>query len=510
MKILVITLELANKQRGLMMEKDFVKLGDKNECLICNDNLNRSKHIKPLTTLLSNIGNEDSFVMTVSAPYGGGKTFFVKMWQNYLKKQNGHTLYYNAWENDFSINPLASFISCFSELDDVDPKLKDKVKAVITAAQKITLTKIPEICVRLLGALCKKYLGIEAQELYDTAKISAEFVDEAEKEIGKLSAKAKTMIADEKELRDAITDFKKKLKELIASFERTNNRISGKLVIFIDDLDRCRPDYAITFLEYIKHLFNIPNCNFILSVDEDQLISTVEKVYGSKNAEGFLSKIIDFDFKLPSPTSVREFIELAIKKLKWETDNIFPTPCEDIDMKEIFILMFEPLVKLLSLTMRDIEHVLQDLNIIYRSIELEQLAPIHLAIVYTIDKYAFKLGCKNSDKKQLFKEVYGKISNFAEANSAKEGRCYYDGLDEIKVVNPNSSLNDFLRFIAAVSLKHELQLTQACETLPESVRKNIFYETNIKPLWFNFNQQIEDVFTSNEAFDIEENAASNF
>lgn len=493
-----------------MMEKDFVKLGDKNECLICNDNLNRSKHIKPLTTLLSNIGNEDSFVMTVSAPYGGGKTFFVKMWQNYLKKQNGHTLYYNAWENDFSINPLASFISCFSELDDVDPKLKDKVKAVITAAQKITLTKIPEICVRLLGALCKKYLGIEAQELYDTAKISAEFVDEAEKEIGKLSAKAKTMIADEKELRDAITDFKKKLKELIASFERTNNRISGKLVIFIDDLDRCRPDYAITFLEYIKHLFNIPNCNFVLSVDKDQLISTIEKVYGSKNAEGFLSKIIDFDFNLPSPGSVREFIELAIKKLNWESDNIFSSPYQDIDMKEIFILMFEPLVKLLSLTMRDIEHVLQDLNIIYRSIELEQLAPIHLAIVYTIDKYAFKLGCKNSDKKQLFKEVYGKISNFAEANSAKEGRCYYDGLDEIKVVNPNSSLNDFLRFIAAVSLKHELQLTQAYKTLPESVRKNIFYETNIKPLWFKFNQQIEDVFTSNEAFDIEENAASNF
>lgn len=493
-----------------MMEKDFVKLGDKNECLICNDNLNRSKHIKPLTTLLSNIGNEDSFVMTVSAPYGGGKTFFVKMWQNYLKKQNGHTLYYNAWENDFSINPLASFISCFSELDDVDPKLKDKVKAVITAAQKITLTKIPEICVRLLGALCKKYLGIEAQELYDTAKISAEFVDEAEKEIGKLSAKAKTMIADEKELRDAITDFKKKLKELIASFERTNNRISGKLVIFIDDLDRCRPDYAITFLEYIKHLFSIPNCNFVLSVDKDQLISTIEKVYGSKNAEGFLSKIIDFDFNLPSPGSVREFIELAIKKLNWESDNIFSSPYQDIDMKEIFILMFEPLVKLLSLTMRDIEHVLQDLNIIYRSIELEQLAPIHLAIVYTIDKYAFKLGCKNSDKKQLFKEVYGKISNSAEAKSVKEGRYLYNGIDETKVVNPNSSLNDFMSFITNVSLNGELSVTQVYKTLPESIRDDIFYETHMEPLWIKFNQQIEDVFTSDEAFDIEENAASNF
>lgn len=111
-----------------MIKKDFVKLGDKNECLIRNDKLKRSKHIIPLTTLLSNIGNEDSFVMTVSAPYGGGKTFFVKMWQNYLKEQNGHTLYYNAWENDFSINPLASFISCFSELDDVDPKLRIKLK----------------------------------------------------------------------------------------------------------------------------------------------------------------------------------------------------------------------------------------------------------------------------------------------------------------------------------------------------------------------------------------------
>lgn len=493
-----------------MIKKDFVKLGDKNECLICNDKLNRSKHIIPLTTLLSNVGNEDSFVMTVSAPYGGGKTFFVKMWQNYLKEQNGHTLYYNAWENDFSINPLASFISCFSELDDVDPKLKDKVKALITAAQKITLTKIPEICVRLLGALCKKYLDIEAQELYDTAKISAEFVDEAEKEVGKLSAKAKTMIANEKELRHAIADFKKKLKELIASFERTNKRISGKLVIFIDDLDRCRPDYAITFLEYIKHLFSIPNCNFVLSVDEDQLISTIEKVYGSKNAEGFLSKIIDFDFNLPSSGSVREFIELAIKKLNWESDNIFSSPYQDIDMKEIFILMFEPLVKLLSLTMRDIEHVLQDLNIIYRSIELEQLAPIHLAIVYTIDKYAFKLGCKNSDKKQLFKEVYGKISNFAEANYVKEGRYLYNGIDETKIVNPNSSLNDFLRFITSVSLKAEIQLTQVVKTLPKSIRDDIFYETHTEPLWIKFNQQIEDVFTSDEAFDIEENAASNF
>lgn len=493
-----------------MIKKDFVKLGDKNECLICNDKLNRSKHIIPLTTLLSNVGNEDSFVMTVSAPYGGGKTFFVKMWQNYLKEQNGHTLYYNAWENDFSINPLASFISCFSELDDVDPKLKDKVKALITAAQKITLTKIPEICVRLLGALCKKYLDIEAQELYDTAKISAEFVDEAEKEVGKLSAKAKTMIANEKELRYAIADFKKKLKELITSFERTNKRISGKLVIFIGDLDRCRPDYAITFLEYIKHLFSIPNCNFVLSVDEDQLISTIEKVYGSKNAEGFLSKIIDFDFNLPYPGSVREFIELAIKKLNWESDNIFSSPYQDIDMKEIFILMFEPLVKLLSLTMRDIEHVLQDLNIIYRSIELEQLAPIHLAIVYTIDKYAFKLGCKNSDKKQLFKEVYGKISNFAEANYVKEGRYLYNGIDETKIVNPNSSLNDFLRFITNVSLKAEIQLTQVVKTLPKSIRNDIFYETHMEPLWIKFNQQIEDVFTSDEAFDIEENAASNF
>lgn len=493
-----------------MIKKDFVKLGDKNECLICNDKLNRSKHIIPLTTLLSNVGNEDSFVMTVSAPYGGGKTFFVKMWQNYLKEQNGHTLYYNAWENDFSINPLASFISCFSELDDVDPKLKDKVKALITAAQKITLTKIPEICVRLLVALCKKYLDIEAQELYDTAKISAEFVDEAEKEVGKLSAKAKTMIANEKELRYAIADFKKKLKELITSFERTNKRISGKLVIFIDDLDRCRPDYAITFLEYIKHLFSIPNCNFVLSVDEDQLISTIEKVYGSKNAEGFLSKIIDFDFNLPYPGSVREFIELAIKKLNWESDNIFSSPYQDIDMKEIFILMFEPLVKLLSLTMRDIEHVLQDLNIIYRSIELEQLAPIHLAIVYTIDKYAFKLGCKNSDKKQLFKEVYGKISNFAEANYVKEGRYLYNGIDETKIVNPNSSLNDFLRFITNVSLKAEIQLTQVVKTLPKSIRNDIFYETHMEPLWIKFNQQIEDVFTSDEAFDIEENAASNF
>lgn len=491
-----------------MIKKDFVKLGDKNECLICNDKLNRSKHIIPLTTLLSNIGNEDSLVMTVSAPYGGGKTFFVKMWQNYLNEQDGHTLYYNAWENDFSINPLASFISCFSELDDVDPRLTDKVKAVIAAAQKITLTRIPEICVRLLGALCKKYLGIEAQELYDTAKISVEFVDEAEKKVSKLNAKAKTMIADEKELREAIADFKRKLEELIASFKKTDKRISGKLVIFIDDLDRCRPDYAITFLEYIKHLFNIPNCNFVLSVDEDQLISTVEKVYGSKNAEGFLSKIIDFDFKLPLPNSVSEFIEFEIERLNWENDNIFLSTCRGCEIKEIFIEMFEVMVKTFSLSMRDLEHIFQDLNIIYRSIDPERLAPIHLAIVYTFDKYAYKLGCKDVKNYHLFRSVFEKISNVDIVKKKKEALVYTYDRNEPKKINPYSSLADYVLFIKNRSHVFTEQEQQIIKILPRKVRDEIDYNTDTQPLWFKFNQQIEDVFTNDEVFNSEGNAVS--
>ena len=79
------------------------------------DKFNLDKYFMPLTKLIDSVKDE-SFVMTVSAPYGGGKTFFIKEWQKYLNEKKYKTLEYNAWDNDYADNPLMSFIANFKEL----------------------------------------------------------------------------------------------------------------------------------------------------------------------------------------------------------------------------------------------------------------------------------------------------------------------------------------------------------------------------------------------------------
>lgn len=76
---------------------------------------------------------------------------------------------------------------------------------------------------------------------------------------------------------------------------------SNPIVIIIDELDRCRPDYAVKTLETLKHFFDIPGFVFILSIDEKQLKSSVKKLFGTDNFDGYKRKFINNSFILPKP-----------------------------------------------------------------------------------------------------------------------------------------------------------------------------------------------------------------
>ena len=52
-------------------------------------------------------------------------------------------------------------------------------------------------------------------------------------------------------------------------------------MIVIDELDRCRPSYAVEILEMAKHLFSVDRVVFVLSINRDQLAHSVKVLYGS-------------------------------------------------------------------------------------------------------------------------------------------------------------------------------------------------------------------------------------
>ena len=72
------------------------------------------------------------------------------------------------------------------------------------------------------------------------------------------------------------------------------------VIVIIDELDRCRPSYAVELLETAKHFFTVDNVVFALAVNRTQLAHAVRAVYGAEfDAAGYLRRFFDIDFQLP-------------------------------------------------------------------------------------------------------------------------------------------------------------------------------------------------------------------
>lgn len=70
----------------------------------------------------------------------------------------------------------------------------------------------------------------------------------------------------------------------------------------IDELDRCRPSYAVELLEIAKHIFAADRIVFVLAINRDQLAHAVKALYGIEfDAEAYLRRFFDLDFHLPVP-----------------------------------------------------------------------------------------------------------------------------------------------------------------------------------------------------------------
>lgn len=240
--------------------------------------LGRKKYAEVLTNIVGNY--PEGFVLAINNEWGAGKTTFLRMWEAELKQKEFTTIYFNAWENDFDNQPLVALIG---ELKSIIRAGNDKAfNSLLEKGAIISKAVIPAV----IKTIIEKQTGINdfAEVFSKAAEGTLEIFKE---EVSNYAAK-----------KEGIKDFKVKLEEFV------KQRNSDKPLIFIiDELDRCRPDYAVSLLEQIKHFFSVNGIVFVLSIDKKQLGHAVQGVYGSEqiNAEEYLRRFIDFEFKLPAP-----------------------------------------------------------------------------------------------------------------------------------------------------------------------------------------------------------------
>ena len=239
-----------------------------------DDKLDREGCAKKLTAVIQ--GQIAPMTISVNGEWGSGKTFMLKRWQRQLTKDGYTAIYFNAWEDDFLADPLV---------------------AILGQLQAVLMGK--------LGGVVKKNLSVFYKVIRNGSLrfVTAGCVDPADLESGR------NLLDDYAESIVSRAELKEALEKLVAMLPQDKM----PLVFIVDELDRCRPTFAIELLERIKHLFNIDHMVFMLGIDRENLGKSVQSVYGDIDVENYLHRFFDFDFRLP-PAPYRNFVQVLWKK----------------------------------------------------------------------------------------------------------------------------------------------------------------------------------------------------
>lgn len=259
-----------------------------------DDKIGRNPKVFKFISLINRINSSCS--ISLDGSWGSGKTIFVKQVKmvldalNQYKAKSDFTnqqeeavkavftrltdknttidtikphvcVYYDAWENDSDTDPLISLAYKIAKEFSCDYLFEDapKTQEVISSALKTIVSGIT---------------NIDVNRIYD----DCHFTNKLEE------------IEEKKTLEQTVSEM----------FDSLLPEHGDRLIIFIDELDRCKPTFAVKLLERIKHYFTNEKITFVFSTNLIELSNTIKKLYGDDfNANRYFNKFFDLRLSLP-------------------------------------------------------------------------------------------------------------------------------------------------------------------------------------------------------------------
>lgn len=228
---------------------------------------------------------EGSLVLSLNAGFGCGKTTFIDMWRSSLLDRRADNQFVpipvilNAWESDHCGDPLLAILAGLVAAVEQwkGPGAPDK-HAFKEAAKDVCW-----FATGLASELVAKWTGLNPAKAGDLA----------EKKKGERTEKDPDFIQLYQHRMAALLALKD---ELATAF----GGVTPKVLVFVDELDRCRPDYAVSFLETIKHVFDVEGMIFVFAVDYAHLSGSAKALYGSElKFDDYFRKFFHRSFNLP-------------------------------------------------------------------------------------------------------------------------------------------------------------------------------------------------------------------
>lgn len=282
--------------------------------------------------------------MVIDGSWGTGKTEFCHKLINLMKEGSTHNIIYiDAFKADHVDEPLMTVLAEIIKILPDGPRRKAFINRVLPAV-RYTLKTVAKA-------------GVSHLLRQDFADIANDFDEVIQKAADDSIDKTAELI-----LKDHV-EAEKSLKTLQTALTAIASQ--DPIIIFIDELDRCRPNFAVDMLEIIKHTFDVEGVSFVLVTNTQQLRASINHCYGQAvDAQRYLDKFIKFRFELSSLSSrgyqspvlaaKQHFFNLASEKkclpADYLNDNYFEAAIED-------------LVRSRSLSLREIETLILHIQI---------------------------------------------------------------------------------------------------------------------------------------------------
>lgn len=334
------------------------------------DLLNRQVEVDFILKIINE--SKQGLSLAIDGSWGSGKTWFGHSVRSKLNEKANASVYINTWESDFSQDPFASLASEFyKSLQDLSSK--SQRKALLRRFEKIVSSASKNIVGKLKTKI-NKIISKSSLELVDVLEIIKIINDSKSGEL-----------YDSIQLHNNYMKFVEDFKSLLADATKeiiSYNKIDS-FVILVDELDRCKPTYAIEFLERVKHLFIVPGVVFVFLTNLQQLESSIKAVYGETfKSREYLKRFFDLIYELPQNEAqsfviakVREYeiLELANQR----TDEFVLEGSQGT-----FSQSFTILAKYYELTLRDIEQALMRTKVVLKfNQSTSNLNPIAIAFL---------------------------------------------------------------------------------------------------------------------------------
>ena len=303
-----------------------------------DDTLERAEVAARLTNLIQDI--DQPFVMSIDGHWGTGKTFLLKRWHRDLEKRDVQAIYFNAWEDDFCDDP---FLALLGQLQHhfKDSTFQEFTDDVLEAAK-------PLVYANLTGLL-EKITGLKFRAPWKRGK--------------------RYLLNEYHDRRAGKDGLKKQLERLSYS---VGKQTKHPLVFIVDELDRCRPTFAIELLERVKHVFDVPNLVFVFGINRQELCSALRSVYGDIDASVYLRRFFDMEFVMP-PVDATQFGRRLMER--YRLDATLGIPDENgrhgTRMQEYADLKrrFPELWSRIGLSLRDIDYCVRILALLGKNLE---------------------------------------------------------------------------------------------------------------------------------------------